>query len=60
MESGKKHVPAVLRKLAPHWEGNMGAEMGVFGVVPWEWVLVEEHWGELQRKGLVTGHITLA
>lgn len=46
--------------VAPHWEGRAGAEMGVFGVMPWGWVLVGEHWGELQGKGLVAGHITLA
>lgn len=58
-ELGKKHVPAVPRKLASHWEGRVGAEMGVFGVVPWEWVLGEKHRDELQGKGLVAGHITL-
>lgn len=46
--------------MASHWEGRVGAEIGMFGVVLWEWVLVEEHWGELQGKGLVAGHITLA
>lgn len=45
--------------MASHWEGRVGAEMGMLGVVLWEWVLVEEHWGvSCKEKGSLLGTLS--
>lgn len=51
MGLGRRRPSCAQEMVALHWEGRVGAEMGVLGAAPWGWALLGSIGASCQQEG---------